>query len=226
MSELDHSDRASLLCAKGGIRAAAFWLTRRALRLDVYRFHAIALTGLERESCSALPDGYALLALRNLTEVGACDSHLVAQLDAHSGCGVAEVIRRNGQIYAMVRGDRVVSQLRIDLQRAEVDTPLKLLLDCGEKSAFLSFLYTDPSLRRGGWAANLISHVCVQLARDGARACVCHIQATNVRSINTFSRSGWTPIALLFTTVGGRLLGVRQFSRAPRLDVSLKVSVI
>lgn len=223
MSEKNHSDRAALLRAKGGARAAAFWLMRRVLRLDVYRFHAVALTGLEHKSHSPLPDGYAFLVLRNPAEVDSCESQLVAQLNAQSGCGVAEVVRRNGQIYAIVRGGRVVSQLRIDFQRVEVDTPLKLSLDCGEKSAFLGFLYTDPSSRRGGWAANLISRACTHLAREGTRVCICHIQATNVRSLNTFARSGWAPIAVLFTTVGGRLLGVRRYSRASRLGIPLKV---
>lgn len=203
-----------------------FWLVRRVLGVDVYRFHAIALAGIERKPCLPLAKGDALLVLRDLAEVSACDPLLIAQLDAQSGCGVAEVVRQSGQIYAIVRGDRVVSQLRIDPRRVEVDTPLKLSLDCGEKSAFLSFLYTDPSSRRGGLAARLVSQTCAQLARDGVRVCVCHVQATNVRSINTFGRSGWVPVAMLFTTTGGRLLGLRRLQGASRPGVALRVSAI
>lgn len=205
--------------------AAAFWLARRALRIDVYRFYAIALTELEREH-PALPDGCTFLVLRNPKDIEACDSHLVRELDAQSGCGVAEVIRRNGQIYAIARGNQILAQLRIDLQSVKVDTPRKLLLDCGERSAFLSFLYTNPSARRQGWAARLISRTSANLAREGVRVCVCHVQATNVRSINTFARSGWIPVAWLFTTVGGRLLGVRRRPRARRLGLPLNVSAI
>ena len=214
----------ALLRAKGGMRAAAFWLTRHIFRLDVYRFYAIALAGLDRESLAPLPDGYTFLVLRTLAEVGACDAHLVAQLDRQSGCGVAGVVRRNGQVYAIVQGTKIVSQLCIDPDQVRVDTPLPLSLECGEKSAFLSFLYTEPSSRGGGWAARLISQVCTHLGREGTRVCVCHIQATNVPSINTFVHSGWTPIALLFATVGGRLLGVRQLPQAPQLGVSLSVA--
>lgn len=224
MSERDHSDRVALLRAKGGKRAAAFWLMRHLFRLDVYRFYAIALACLDHESRPPLPDDHAFLVLRNMAEVEACESHLVGQLDAQSGCGVAGVIRRNGQIYAIVRGHRVVAQLRIDRRRAKVDTPMNLLLDFGDESVFLSFLYTDPSSRRGGWAASLISRACADLAREGTRACICHVQASNVPSINTFARCGWTPIAVLFTTVGRRLLGVHQLPIAERLGISLKVS--
>lgn len=224
MSEQDHSDRIALLRAKGGRKAAAFWLMRHLFRLDVYRFYAIALAGVDHEARPPLPDGYAFLVLRNMAEVYACESHLVGQLDAQSGCGVAGVIRRNGHIYAIVRGHRVVAQLRIDRRRAEVDTPMNLLLDFGDESVFLSFLYTDPSWQRSGLATSLISRACADLALEGTRACICHVQATNVPSINTFARCGWTPIAVLFTTVGRRLLGVRQLPRAERLGISLKVS--
>lgn len=224
MSERDHSDRVALLRAKGGRKAAAFWLVRHVLRLDVYRFYAISLAGLDHEPRPPLPDDHAFLVLRNMTEVDACESHLVGQLDAQSGCGVAGVIRRNGRIYAIVHGHRVVSQLRIDRRRAEVDTPMNLLLDFGDESVFLSFLHTDPSSQRGGWAASLISRTCADLAREGMRACICHVQATNVPSTNTFARCGWTPIAVLFTTVGRRLLGVHLLPIAERLGIRLKVS--
>lgn len=226
MSDRDHSDRVALLRAKGGKRAAAFWLMRHLFRLDVYRFYAIALTGLDHESRPPLPDDYAFLVLRNMADVNACESHLVGQLDAQSGCGVAGVIRRNGLIYAIVRGHRVVSQLRIDRRHAEVDTPMDLLLDFGDESVFLSFLYTERSSQRGGWATRLISRACADLAREGVRNCICHVQVTNVPSNNTFARCGWTPIAVLFTTVGRRLLGVRQLPMAERLGISLKVSAI
>ncbi len=223
MRTQNHSERAALLRARGGARAGAFWLARRIFRLDVYRFYATALAGVEPDSCPPFPVGYRLLVLRSLSDMAACGQYLVAQIDKQSGCGVAEVIRANGRIYAIVCDRQVVSQLRIDPGVARVDTPLNMSLGCGENSAFLSFLYTDPAYRQGGWGAGLVSRVCAELAREGKRVCVCHVQATNIRSINTFARAGWIPIAWLFATVGGRLLGVR---RSRRSGVSLDVAVI
>lgn len=226
MLDPNHSDRAALLRAKGGPKAALFWLARRALHLDVYRFYAIALAGIDHGLPPPLPDGYSVIALRNPSEISTCNPHLVEQLDARSGCGVATALRQHGRVYAITDGHRVVAQLRIDFQYANVDTPTNLIMDFGEKSAFLSFLYTVPSSRRSGWATYLISAACADLARDGVRVCVCHVQATNVRSINTFVRSGWIPIALLVTTTGKRRLWVHRSSRAAQLGIPLKVSPI
>src|SRR3954447_725096 len=118
MSSTDRAERIALLSAEGGRAAAGFWLLRHVLRIDVYRFYAVALEGFVDETRTSLPDGYAFLALSSLSDVNACDQRLLTQLDERSGSGVAGVVRRQGRIYAIAHADRVVSQLCIDPERA------------------------------------------------------------------------------------------------------------
>lgn len=213
MNAADRQERAALLRARGGKRAAAFWLLRKLLRLDIYRFYAVRLQ--EQPAPEALPADARLLVLSNPAEVAACDSGLIAQLDPHTGSGVLGVVGQRGRVFAVVQEGHVVSQLRIDLGRAVIDTPLALCLTLRERTAFLSFLHTDPRVRQGGWARRLIAHTEAQLAREGLETCTCHVQATNVRSINTFVRAGWKPAAWLLASSGGRLLGIRQTRHSP-----------
>jgi len=215
------AERVALFRAKGGKRTTAFWLLRRLVQLDVYRFYAMDLARTDLESDQPLPEGHAILVLRSFADVETCDPLVVAEIDKQSGCGVAEAVRRDGRIYAIVRGTRVVSQLRIEFRKSRIDTPLDMVLEFGDKDAFLSFLYTDPSSRHEGWAAKLISIVCMRLASEGWRHCICHVQATNLRSVNTFSRSGWVPFAWLFATAKGRLLSVIRQPSARRMGIML-----
>jgi ribosomal protein S18 acetylase RimI-like enzyme len=203
-----------LLRARGGKKAAAFWLLRKVTGFDVYVIFGLDLSGSPLD-VEALPPGVELRVFDRLVEIGAVDPQLLATLDAHTGCGVAEVIRRGGRVFALAQGDRVLSQLRIDTRAVEVDTPIDMRLQLRPGVAFLSFLHTDPAARQGGWARRLIGQVCARLQREGRAACCCHVQATNVRSLNTFRRAGWSPRARLVANGGGRLLSRRCAPASP-----------
>ena len=216
----DHSDRRELLRARGGKKAAAFWLLRKVTGFDVYVIFGVDLSGSPLDF-EELPPGVELRVFDRPQQIGTVEPQLLATLDAHTGCGVAEVIRRGGRVFALVHGGRVLSQLRIDTRVVEVDTPLDMRLELRPGVTFLSFLHTDPATRQGGWARRLIGHVCAELLREGHAACCCHVQATNVRSINTFQRAGWTPRARMVASTGRRLLSERCPPASPiaRIDV-------
>jgi ribosomal protein S18 acetylase RimI-like enzyme len=203
-------ERIALLRARGGRRAAAYWLLRRLGRLDVYTLYAIALQE-SRQGSSPAQKNHESCELIRLQDVCDLDCHaprLLEAIDPHCGCGIAATIRRGGCVFALVRAGEVLSQLKIERAGGEVDTPAELRIGVGPESAFLSFLYTSEAARGLGWAKTLVAAVCATLAAEGLRYCVCHVQATNLRSANTFESLAWKPAAWLLCSAGGRLLGI------------------
>lgn len=216
MAHSSISERLALLRGRGGARASAYWLLRAVTRLDVYVLYSTNLQN--RRPASALPEGHRLLKLASLSDLRDCSPLLIDTLDAQSGCGVVSALRSGGRIYALLHEDELLSQLKIDIGRITVDTPCDLTFDVGARHTILSFLFTPSSGRRGGWARRLIESVCASLAEEGFAQCTCHVQATNVRSRNTFASSGWFPAGWLLASAGGRFLGIVR-----RNQVELKV---
>lgn len=219
------TERLSLLRSKGGKRAAVFWLIRQLIRLDIYELYAIDLgPDVRSESPTGAVD-FRLLELIAPADIEDCDPDVLAELDAHSGRGVTTVVNQGGRVYAAIRGKEVLSQLSIDFDSAHIDSPGEAILQFGPGDAFLSFLYTNPSARRSGHAVRLISQVCTALGKEGMQRCVCHISTSNVRSLNAFRRAGWSPIAWLFATKGGRLLAILNKPLAGRGALGVRWSL-
>ena len=205
-----------VLQEKRGKLAAAYWLLREILCIDAYYFYAIDPALFTRDRELDLPEGYTLFELKDAEQLPGCSPDILQQIEQESGKRVSQIVAEGGRVYAVVHGREVVSQVKINFLPFEVDTPLRMVLDLGQKAAFLSFLYTAPSYRRKRWATRIIAQVCAVLTREETPCCLCHVQATNVASHNTFRSCGWKPVVYLFATTGGRLLGMTRPAHAAR----------
>lgn len=203
MRALWQHERVALLRERGGLRSLGFWLLRKALALDVYPLFALPL----RDAGPACPPGCTLLRLVSEDDLARCPDHLLDQIGPHTGAGVRGVLAQGGRIYALVEDGAVRSQTRIDVGAAGTDTPCRLTCEVGPRNAFLSFLYTHPASRRGGWAKKLLVATASSMAHEGLQVCFSHVQATNLRSVNTFLSLGWRPAGWLLASRGGRYLG-------------------
>lgn len=204
MDRAQLQERLALLRSKGGISAAAFWLIRTTGRIDLFK----VLT-LEYPPAQPGTQGHSfeLVELRSASDIDTCGHAILATLDRHCGQGVAAVVSRGGRVFAAVGPAGVLCQLTIDTRFSLIDTPCDLVVELPEGDCFLSFLYTPPESRQGGWAKALIAAVSQSLALEGIKRCLCHVQATNVRSLRTFSSAGWQVRGVLAATPGRRFLG-------------------
>lgn len=200
---------------KRAMQAAALWLLRRILHLDVWRFYEIDLADFVTACESDLPEGYIFRRFENTEDVAECSSDILQQIVIHSGKGVPRIVAEGGRVYAVLNGTEVVSQLNITFMPCMVDTPFDMEVALGQNGAFLSFLYTNPSFRRQRWASRLITQVCSVLSREGQPHCLCHIQPTNIASSNTFHALRWKRVATLFASAGGRMLGLTHHGAIP-----------
>ncbi|MGZ8319508.1 MAG: GNAT family N-acetyltransferase [Telluria sp.] len=203
MRELWNHERMVLLRERGGLRSLVFWLLREALSLDVYTLFALPL----RDADAACPPGCTLLRLVSEDDLARCPDGLLDQIEPHTGAGARDVLAQGGRIYALVEDGAVRSQTRIDVGAALTDTPCPLRCEVGPRNAFLSFLYTHPASRRGGWAKKLLVATAASLAQEELQVCFSHVQATNLRSVNTFLSLGWQHAGWLLASRGGRYLG-------------------
>lgn len=211
-SLLEH-ERVALLRERGGMRSLGFWLLRKALALDVYTLFALPL----HDAGTALPPACTLLRLVSDDDLARCPESVLDQLGPHTGVGVRKVLAEGGRIYALVEDGHVRSQTRIDIGAAHTDTPCPLTCEVGARNGFLSFLYTHPSSRRGGWARKLIVATASSMAQEGLVLCFAHVQATNLRSVNTFLSLGSRHAGWLLASRGGRYLGTVGAHRALRV---------
>lgn len=203
MRALWNHERVLLLRERGGPRSLGFWLLRKVLALDVYALFALPL----RDADATLPSGCTLLRLISDDDLARCPASLLDQIGPHTGAGVHKVLAQGGRIYALVEDGVVRSQTRIDLDVARTDTPCPLTCEVGAGNAFLSFLYTHITSRRGGWAKKLLLAVASSMAQERLHICFSHVQATNLRSVNTFLSLGWQNAGWLLASRGGRYLG-------------------
>lgn len=203
MRALWNDERVALLRERGGPRSLAFWLLRKVLALDVYALFALPL----RDAGPEFPPGCTLLRLVSENDLARCPDGLLDQIEPHTGVGVREVLAQGGRIYALVENGGVRSQTRIDVGAARIDTPCPLTCELGPRNAFLSFLYTHPASRRGGWAKKLLVATASSIAQEDLLLCFAHVQATNLRSVNTFLSLGWQHAGWLLASRRGRYLG-------------------
>ena len=203
MRALWNHERVVLLRQRGGPRSLGYWLLRKTLALDVYMLFALPL----RDAGTACTPGCKLLRLVSEDDLARCPDHLLSQIGPHTGIGVRKVLAQGGRIYALVEDGFVRSQTRIDVGAARTDTPCPLTCEVGPRNAFLSFLYTHPASRRGGWAKKLLVATASSMAQEGLQVCFSHVQATNLRSVNTFLSLGWQRAGWLRASRGGRYLG-------------------
>ncbi|MDB5791067.1 MAG: hypothetical protein JWQ80_1091 [Massilia sp.] len=213
MRALWNHERVVLLRERGGLRSLRFWLLRKALALDVYTLFALPL----RDAGTACPPGCTLLRLVSEDDLARCPDGLLDQIGPHTGVGVRKVLAQGGRIYALVEDGTVRSQTRIDVGAARTDTPCPLTCEVGPRNGFLSFLYTHPASRRGGWAKKLLIATASSMAQEGLQVCFSHVQATNLRSVNTFLSLGWQPAGWLLASRGGRYLGTAGAHRDLRV---------
>jgi len=213
MRALWNHERMALLRERRGPRSLAFWLLRKVLALDVYTLFALPL----RDVGTACPPGCTLLRLVSEDDLVRCPDGLLDQISPHTGAGVRKVLAQGGRIYALIEGSTVRSQTRIDVGVARIHTPCRLTCEVGPRNAFLSFLYTHPTSRRGGWAKKLLMATMSSMAQEGLQMCFSHVQATNLRSVNTFLSLGWQHAGWLLASRGGRYLGTAGAHRDLRV---------
>ncbi len=192
------SERLQLARANGGGAATAYWLASRLLQVQTYKFCGTRLpvAGIKVEP---LPAGYEYLCINSRQMLAQCDPAMIATLDDHNGISVAETVARGGRIYAIVCGNQVASQQRVEFGRSYTESPYPMELHIGEGEAFFSYLYTAPAERGRGWARKMSAYIMTHLAAEGVTRCISHTRATNVGSLATRARSGWQVVALLYS---------------------------
>ncbi|MGH8853712.1 MAG: GNAT family N-acetyltransferase [Telluria sp.] len=203
MGALWNHERVTLLRERGGPRSLAFWLLRQVLALDVYMLFALP----PRDAGAAPPPGCTLLRLASEHDLALCPSDLLDQIEPHTGSGVRRVLAQGGRIYALVEDGAVRAQTRVDVGTAPTESPCVLTFEVGPGNAFLSFLYTHSTSRRGGWAKKLLVATASSLTQEGLQVCLAHVQATNLPSVNTFQSLGWQHAGWLLASRSGRYLG-------------------
>lgn len=192
------SERLQLARARGGRTATAYWLASRVLRIHTYKFFGTKLPapGIKADS---FPTGYSFVCVNSKEAMEQCGPGAIAIMGDHNGVPVAETIARGGRIYAIVRGDHVAAQQRVEFGKSYTESPYPMELFIGEGEAFFSFLYTSPAERGRGMARTLTGHIMAHLAAEGITRCISHTRATNTGSIATRFRCGWQLVALLYS---------------------------
>ncbi|WP_300087182.1 GNAT family N-acetyltransferase [uncultured Nitrosomonas sp.] len=213
-------ERLSLLKYKGGFKAALFWLAKILCRVEIHFFYAIDLTrqqSLPPSSSSKESEttSFDLISLNTPGDLTICPSGIIEQINSQSGRGVSRLIREDAGVYALVQQGQVVSQTNIDRSDViRVDSPTLLDIDLKPGDVFLGYLYTHPNYRGMGAAALLLKKVHEVTRNHGHSRIVTHIRSTNVASLNTFKKCGWSRIGWIITSVRGRLLLTCHLSRA------------
>lgn len=197
------SERFQLARATGGGAATAYWLASRVLRIHTYKFCATKLPA-PNIKVDTLPTGYSYICINSKEAMEQCDPAIIATLDDHNGDSVVDTVAHGGRIYAIVRGNQVASQQRVEFRKSYTESPYPMELSIGEGEAFFSFLYTSPTERGRGLARKITAYVMNDLTEEGITRCISHTRATNVGSLATRFRSGWRLVALLYSFKPGK----------------------
>ncbi len=140
---------------------------------------------------------------------------LIEQISSQSGRNVAQLIHDNAGVYAFIDGIHAISQTNISCNPAiRVDSPTELDIYLTHGDVFLGYLFTYPHYRGTGTAASLLEAVCEDVKRRGYSRIVTHIRSTNVASLNTFNKCGWSRIGWILTSTNGHLLSTYCLRRA------------
>lgn len=212
-------ERLSLLKYKGGLKAALFWLIKIIGRIEIHFFYAIDLTPQQYLTSQAFGesskrDTFYFLSLNTAQDLIMCPHELIEQINLQSGRSVSRLIHEEAGVHALIQQKQVVSQVTIDHSTIiQVDSPAALDIHLHAGDVFLGYLYTYPSYRGMGAAAALLRKVDKATQNRGYSRIVTHIRSTNVASLNTFKKCGWSSIGWIVTNVRGRLLLTGHLSR-------------
>ncbi len=218
-------ERLSLLKYKGGFKAALFWLIKILLRVEVYFFYATDLSvrqSQKPEQSDKNPEEstFHFISLNTIQDLTACSNKLIEQIHAQSGKSVSQLIYENCGVYALAQQEQVVSQANICRnQIIQVDSPNALNIYLKPGDTFLGYLYTYSSYRGIGAAPLLLKRIRQTIYNSDYSRIVTHIRSTNVASLNTFKKSGWSSIGWIVTSLEGRLL-LTHFSKKSAIKVS------
>jgi ribosomal protein S18 acetylase RimI-like enzyme len=199
---------AGYVLAPGGGWATLYWFARALTGLDVYYVLAGTTRDVDRPNRS-LPSAFNLLTIFDERDFFGLDSRAQELVDARTGMGVSSLLARGNRLYVLVEGTDPVCQLSIyHGPSVDVDTPGQLRFAFGPDKAFLAYLYTHARHRRRGTASLLLPLVAQDLRARGIEHILAHVGATNVPSLNTFSRSGWKIVGKFVANRHGRLAHV------------------
>lgn len=205
-------ERLALLKYKGGFKATVFWLIKVLCRVEIYFFCTTDLT--QRQTPLSQPpvkkpgtEVFHFISLSSTRDIAMYPNELIEQINSQSGQGVAQLIRNNARVYALIDGTQVVSQTNISHSAViRVDSPTDLDIGLVSGDAFLGYLFTSPRYRGLGAAALLLEMVCEDMKKHGCSRIVTHIRSTNVSSLNTFRKCGWLKAGWIAVSTGNRLL--------------------
>jgi ribosomal protein S18 acetylase RimI-like enzyme len=205
-------EKLARLKSKGGLKAAAFWAIKQFFRIEIHFLYAIDLVQQQAQEPEPARDDSVrhtghFVSLTTTQDLSLYPHALIEQLDAQSGQGVAKLIHNDTDVYALIDGTGVVSQVNISRSAViHVDSPTNLDICLAPGDVFLGYLFTYPQYRGMGTAASLIGKVCKDIHKRGYSRIVTHIRSTNAASLNTFRKCGWPRIGWIVTSISGRLL--------------------
>jgi len=221
-------EKLSLLKYRGGIEAALFWLVKVLFKAEVYFFYAVDLSEESQasgaHSNNQKKNQFQFISLNTDQDLSAHPHDLIKLINAQSGWSVPRLIGKNAGVYALTQQGKVVTQTNISSNTViEVDTPTDLNIHLDHRDVFLGYLYTYPEYRGKGAAAILLRKVCKAVFDRGYSRIVTHVRSTNIASLNTFRKCGWSRKGWIVTSLKGHLL-LACFPRKSTIKVSSRLS--
>lgn len=216
------SERLQLARGRGGRAATAYWLAKRLLQVETYKFSATTLPAAVTPADTTLPTGYEFICIGSEADLARYAPALIDALSSNNGVSVEDTVAKGGRIYAIVCGERVITQQRVEFGRSYTGSPYPMDIYVPPGEAFFSYLYTQPSERGNGWARRLTAHITSHLAENGIVRCISHTRATNVGSLATRKRCGWKVVAHLYYFKPGKRGYLRRLSAWKDIGCQLK----
>lgn len=202
-------EQLKLLRNRGSTKAVAYWLIKKAFRIDFFFFYVFDLTQPEqtRSVSSQQYHSFPFVTLSTPEEIQAANPKLIDTLGLQCGQDIDKLINDHTIIYALTDNQDVVTQVNIQRKTImQVDTPSLLNFQLTPQDTFLGYLYTYSQYRGQGTAPILLHKVCNDLREKGYSRIITHIRATNTPSLNTFEKCGWSRSGWIISTIKGRIL--------------------
>lgn len=193
------------LFSKNTVKAFLIYPLKKLFSLECHYFYEFDLS--IRELTDITPDkGLQFLHLKKDNYQLLITSDIEAKINSNAGYSLEKRMERGERAFILLEDSDLVCQLFMSHENCQTDTPIPLELNINNKWWFLSFLYTSEKYRNKGMANKLIKFACSELKKLRFSKCIAHIRSTNLASINSFEKSGWTKIASLYSIPKRNLL--------------------
>lgn len=175
------------------------FFAKKIFPIESHLFYEINLKSIEIQTEKNDAD-FSFARVTDRQSTVTLPSEIEEKLNMHAGTSLSQRLLRGEQAFLMFYKKKLACQLFMSHKKTRVDTPIPLVLEYGNDSWFLSFLYTHTEYRNRGFAQALISFACRELQKEGYSRCLAHIRTTNLASVYSFEKAGWNRIGTLYSS--------------------------